>query len=205
VIGTELAPGLRRWTAFHPKWKREVGCTAVETSDGLVLIDPLIGEEEIPPPRHVLITVHWHVRSTAEIAARWPEMRVWATPRQGKPLRGHATATDLFLPGDALPGGIEALATARQAEVVFWLPEQRALVAGDVLLGAKDGGLRLCPGSWLQAGTTRDDLAESLQAVLALPVEMVLVAHGEPVLANAREALESALARNGVLANTKGR
>lgn len=189
MIGMELAPGLRRWTAFHPKWKQEVGCLAVDTSDGLVLIDPLVGEDELPQPPHVLITVHWHVRSTAEIVARWPATRVWATERRGKPLRGHAPVTDVFLPGDELPGGIQAFATAREAEVVFWLPKQRAVVAGDVLLGVRDGGLRLCPGSWLQQGTTREDLAASLEPLLELPVELVLVAHGEPVLEGAREAL----------------
>lgn len=36
MIGSELRPGLRRWIAFHPKWKDEVGYLAVETADGLV-------------------------------------------------------------------------------------------------------------------------------------------------------------------------
>jgi glyoxylase-like metal-dependent hydrolase (beta-lactamase superfamily II) len=194
VIGTELAPGLRRWTAFHPKWKQEVGSLAFDSADGLVLIDPLVGEEELPRPEHVVVTVHWHVRSTGDIAARWPDTRVWAMRRRGKPLRGHATPTDLFQPGDALPGGIEALATAREAEVVLWLPEQRAVVTGDVLLGTKAGGLRLCPASWLQQGVTHEELARSLAPLLELPVEMVLVAHGEPVLEAAREAIAAAVA-----------
>lgn len=122
MTGTELRPGLSRWTAPHPHWKKDVACHAVETSDGRVLIDPLIGDEEIPQPAHILITVHWHVRSTKELSTRWPTTRVWVTRRAGKPLRGRADATDVFLPGDELPGGIQALATAREAEVVLWLP-----------------------------------------------------------------------------------
>ena len=189
----ELRPGLRRWTAFHPKWKQEVASLAVDTDDGLVLIDPLLGDEPTPEPQHVLISVHWHVRSTADIAERWPGVRVWATHRKGKPLRGHAEVTDVFAPGDTLAGGIEARPTAREAEVCFWLPDQRALVFGDVILGAKDGvGLRLCPKSWLE-GKTHDALVDSLRPLLDLPVELVLVAHGEPVLEGGHEALREAL------------
>jgi glyoxylase-like metal-dependent hydrolase (beta-lactamase superfamily II) len=75
---------------------------------------------------------------------------------------------------------------------VYWLPEHRALVPGDVLI-ADDGGLRLCPESWLPEKKTLDDLRDSLRPVLDLPVELVLVSHGEPVLENARAALAGAL------------
>ena len=47
---------------------------------------------------------------------------------------------------EQLPGAATAFAIAPDAdEVVLWLPGPRALVVGDVLLGAADGGLRLCP------------------------------------------------------------
>lgn len=186
----ELRPGLRRWTAFHPEWKEDVGSVAVDTSDGLVLIDPLVGDEEVPPPRHILITVHWHVRSTAELAG--PEVRVWAPSRRGFPLRKRAEATDVFNPGDELPGGIQALPTAREGEVVFWLADYRALVFGDVILGKKGGGLRMCPQGWMRSAT-HADLAQSLKPLLDLPMELALVSHGEPVLENAREALSEAI------------
>ena len=39
----EIAPGLHRWTAFHEQWNEEVGCLALETGDGLVLGDVLLG------------------------------------------------------------------------------------------------------------------------------------------------------------------
>jgi glyoxylase-like metal-dependent hydrolase (beta-lactamase superfamily II) len=88
--------------------------------------------------------------------------------------------------------------TARSAEVVYWLPEHRSLAVGDVLLGAgakpraTSAPLRLCPESWL--GTkTHDDLRETLRPVLELPIERVLVSHGEPVLRNGKQALEAVL------------
>jgi glyoxylase-like metal-dependent hydrolase (beta-lactamase superfamily II) len=101
--------------------------------------------------------------------------------------------TDAYRPGDRLPGGIEALPTARAAEVVFWIPQHRALVPGDVLLGGEDGGLRLCPPTWLPEASSVEKVAESLRPLLELPVERVLVSHGEPVLEDGGAALAAVL------------
>ena len=32
----QIAPGLRRWTAWHDHWEEDVGSVAVDTADGLV-------------------------------------------------------------------------------------------------------------------------------------------------------------------------
>ena len=191
----ELAPGLRRWTAHHPHWEEDVGSLAVETDDGLVLIDPLDPPGDLREPDHVLLTVYWHGRSTRDLAAT----RIWATSRSAQPLRNRGVeVTDVFAAGEELPGSLEAFQTARVNEVVFWLPEQRALAVGDVLLGAgakpraTADPLRLCPERWL-GRATHDDLRASLRPLLDLPVEHVLVSHGVPVLANGREALAAVL------------
>jgi hypothetical protein len=63
-----------------------------------------------------------------------------------------------------------------------------------VLLGGEDGGVRLCPQSWLPAKTSLRELADSLRPLLELPVERILVSHGEPVLGDGRSALAEALA-----------
>lgn len=78
----EVAPGLRRWTAWHEEWEEHVGSLAVETDDGLVLIDPLDPPREVGAPDHVLVTVYWHGRQTKELRAR----RVWASTRSAQPL-----------------------------------------------------------------------------------------------------------------------
>ena len=87
-------------------------------------------------------------------------------------------------------GAIDAL---RADEVLYWLPEQRALVTGDVILGARDGGVRVCPDSWLPEKTSPQQFRKALRSVLDLPVEHVLVSHGEPVLGGGRNALRRAL------------
>jgi glyoxylase-like metal-dependent hydrolase (beta-lactamase superfamily II) len=187
----EVAPGLRRWTAYHEHWEEQVGSLALETDEGLVLIDPIDPPRGLRSPDHVLLTVFWHGRSTAELKPK----RVWAHTRSAQPLRNRGVqVTDAFKPGDELPGGLEAFATARVNEVVFWLPKHRSLAVGDVLLGAgakpraTDEPLRLCPERWL-GSKSHEDLKASLRPLLELPVEQVLVSHGEPVLAAGRRVL----------------
>ena len=187
----ELAPGLRRFAVWHDHWEEEVGWVAVDTADGLVLIDPLDPPAELRAPAHVLYTVYWHARDGATLQAG----RIWAGSRSVKPLATRGIeVTDVAAPGDALPAGIQVFQTPRASEVVYWLPEQRALVVGDVLLGAgakpraTDDPLRLCPERWLGKGT-HADLRESLRPLLDLPVEHVLVSHGLPVLEHGKREL----------------
>jgi hypothetical protein len=146
--------------------------------------------------QHVLVTVYWHVRSTGRIDAE----HVWASTRSAQPLRNRGIGvTDAFRAGDDLPGGIRAFQTARAAEVVYLLPDQRALAVGDVLLGAgakprpTDDALRLCPERWL-GKQTHEDLRASLRPVLEQPLEQVLVSHGRPVLSGGGEALAAVTA-----------
>lgn len=189
----EVAPGLRRWTAWHEEWRADVGCLAVDTDDGLVLIDPLDPPAELGPPEHVLVTVFFHARSTKA-------PNVWAHERMVRRLASRGVEVNRpFVAGDPLPGAIRAFETARSGEVVYWLPRQRALAVGDVLLGAgakpraTDEPLRMCPERWL-GGATHDDLRTALAPLLELPVSRVLVSHGEPVLRAGGRALADALA-----------
>jgi len=189
---TEIAPGLRRWTAWHEEWQSDVGCLAVDTDDGLVLIDPLDPPSELPEPEHVLLTIYWHSRSTEA-------PHVWAHERSTKLLANRGVELTDPIGSGALPGGIQAIESARPGEVVYWLPQQKAVAVGDVLLGAgakphaTDEPLRLCPERWI-GKATHDDLRESLSPLLELPVEHVLVSHGEPVLGGGGDALATVLA-----------
>jgi glyoxylase-like metal-dependent hydrolase (beta-lactamase superfamily II) len=203
----QLADGLWRWTGFHPEWKQVVGSVYYEAADAIVLVDPLVPEDEAErfwkaldrdvkkakKPVHVLVTVFWHTRNTKQIAERYGAS-VWA-PTRGRPAieRRAGAVTDTYAAGDPLPGGVIPFATARAAEVVFWIPRHRAVVPGDVILGADGGGLRLCPRSWLPEKVDLAKLGESLRPLLELPVQRVLVSHGEPVLRGGRAALAQIL------------
>ena len=203
----EIAPGLWRWTGYHEEWKEDVGCVYCETDDGVVLIDPLVPPEDterfwraldrdimrLRAPVHVLVTIFWHTRSAAAMVERYAA-RVWApTTSRAAVARRAGIVTDAFRPGDLLPGGIEAFRTARSTEVVYWIPGHASLVPGDVLLGVESGAVRMCPESWLPGMTGHAALAESLLLLAELPIERILVSHGEPVLRNGRAALAAAL------------
>lgn len=167
---------MNRWTAYHEHWREEVGCVAVESADGVLFFDPLDPPSEAD---HTFVTTFFHAR-----AARG---RVWAPTAIVRRLRSRGVeVTDPFEIGDELPGGVECFDTARDGEVVYWIPSERALVVGDVLLGAgarprpTDDPLRLCPARWV-APATLDDLKASLRPLLELPVERILVSHGAPI------------------------
>jgi hypothetical protein len=192
----KIRDGLWRWTAPHPDWEpgggweKDVGCVYYEGPDAVVLIDPLVPAddaarfwdaldrdvERAERPVVALRTVHWHQRSIDDVVARYPGARSW-------------NGDD-----DSLPAGVSAYPAARKAEWLFWIDEHRALVPGDVLLGTANGGVRPCPDSWLPKGTTGEDLRRSLRPLLELPIELLLVSHGRPILANGRDVLAAGLA-----------
>jgi glyoxylase-like metal-dependent hydrolase (beta-lactamase superfamily II) len=200
---------LRRWTAPHPDWtpdeggpdgwERDVGCLVWEAEDALVLIDPLVPEALWPDldelvsgharPVAALLTVFWHSRSADQVRERYGA-RVFATEASLE--RVECEVTDPFRVGAELPGGLVARDAMRAEEVVYWIPERAAVVAGDVLLG-HEGGVRLCPPSWLGGPEGLERARASLRGLLDLPIELLLVSHGEPVLARGRETLAAAL------------
>ncbi len=198
----ELRPGLWRWTARHPDaeddpepgspadWAPDVGCVACAVPGALVVVDPLVpgdAEERFLArmdelvARHgprvvVLTTIQFHRRSRAVFVERY----------------GASTSRAKA----ALPGGVRTVPIKRAGEVMVWLEEHRALVPGDRLLGDDAGGLRLPPPSWLRylsSGMTIDELRAALAPLRELPVELVLVSHGAPVLRDGARAIERAL------------
>ena len=184
----EVATGLWWWTALHPAWtpadggpdgwEQEVGCVYYEAPGAVVLIDPLVPMEDRDRffraldrdveraglPVRVLVTVDAHKRSSAELADRYG-----------------GTVGEL-------PEGV-SVPVAPIDEQVFWIPEHGALVFGDLVLG-RDGGLWL-DTPWL--GDRAEEGRDALRPLLDLPVERVFAGHGEPVLEDAKEALERAL------------
>jgi glyoxylase-like metal-dependent hydrolase (beta-lactamase superfamily II) len=209
-----IAEGLWRWTTRHPEWTpdadwpAEVGCVYYEAADAVVLVDPLVPADpserdrfwraldrdvgEAARPLAVLLTVFWHERSAQELVDRYDDATLWA--HQQALERLDARVTNPFLVGDPLPGSVEAHQADRRDEVLLWIGEHRTLVAGDVLLGGDDGGVRLCPDSWLPDGVDPREFRAGLRSLLDLPIERILVSHGHPVLANGRDALARALA-----------
>jgi glyoxylase-like metal-dependent hydrolase (beta-lactamase superfamily II) len=94
-----------------------------------------------------------------------------------------------YSPGDRLPFGADVFPGHEADDTVLWLESQRAVISGDTLVGFGQG-LEI-DERWLRPGVTREEIAEELRPLLALPVEHVLLTHGEPT---ARADLQRALA-----------
>jgi hypothetical protein len=172
----------------HPEWKpeedeldesyRPVASLVFHSLDALVFIDPLVPDSLWPAidaevktsaaPVVVVTTIKFHVRSRDEIERRY-----------GATLGGETA-------------GVRAFPAARGDEVALWLEGPRAAVFGDAVIGDQRGGLRLAP--WFKTDEDRERTRQALLPLLGLPVEIILPAHGNPVLGNGREALAEALA-----------
>jgi hypothetical protein len=164
-----------------------VGSVFYELPHVAVLIDPLLPSEGrarllswldgriAGRPVSVLTTIRWHRRDREQLAERYRA----STPGAW----------------NALPAGVVQRPLRGAGETLFWLPAVATLVAGDRLIGAEGGGLALCPQSWLVGRKVdRAGLAVLLRPLLELPIERVLVSHGEPLLAGGRQALARAIA-----------
>ena len=200
VLPVEIVPGLLRWTAPHPAWNaraapgssddwdEQVGSVLYELPDAVALIDPLLPSEDRAGfldwlderigsrPVSILTTIRWHRRDRDELAERYRSTtsRAW----------------------NAVPAGITPRPLRGAGETMFWLPAVAALVPGDRLIGARGGGLQVCPQSWLEdVHVNRPALAELLRMLVELPIERVLVSHGEPVLRGGAAALVRAIAQ----------
>jgi len=198
VLPLEIAPGLLRWSAPHPDWDplavpgssgdwgQNVGSALYEVADTVALIDPLLPSEDraeflhwlderiASRPVSILTTIRWHRRDREELAERYcsTTSRAW----------------------NAVPHGVKPYPLRGAGEILFWLPAVAALVAGDRLICPQGGPLQVCPESWLaHVRVDRPGLAALLSPLVELPVERVLVSHGEPVLRDGRAALSRAI------------
>ena len=195
----ELRPGLWRWTASHPEWDHaehwgpQVGSVYAELPDALVIVDPLVPDDEedtfwsaldrdverLGLPVWVLLTVHWHERSVAPVLDRY-KATLWRPEEKGE-----------------LPAGVhaEVVKGTDWVEALFYLEPHRALVAGDLLVGS-EGGVEL-PVSWFPKAEqpwVADELKPTLRERLdRLDIDLVLVSHGNPVLGEGGAALARAL------------
>jgi glyoxylase-like metal-dependent hydrolase (beta-lactamase superfamily II) len=158
----------------------------------------------------IVLTAPWHERDTKSLAERLRASVFVAPPdtqedlmqkygltaeqaADGSPdlawLRaGDTTEAHWFAAGDSLPIGAEVFPGREHNDVVLWLEDHRAVIAGDSLVDF-GRGLEI-PNEWLREGVTREQVADGLRPLLDLPVELVLPAHGRPT---DRAALERAL------------
>jgi hypothetical protein len=207
--------GLWRWTARHPEWHpgefgAEVASFALQAGDDTILIDPLLPPEPDPVldlidrqldgRLSILITVPYHVRSSEEIRRHFrgrAETTIWGHPACRKRLREQDGFRELA-PGDELPAGItaHAIGKPRRHEMPLHVPSHAALVFGDAAAEV-DGELRIWSDRRVDADVARfyrERFNPTLEPLLELDFDRVLVTHGQPLMAGGKDQLARALA-----------
>jgi len=193
------------WTPGEP-WPQDVSSYAIDDGERLLLFDPLglpTEIEELAAEREtaIVLTAPWHERDT-ELLVEQFGVPVYAAPpdtgedivrKFGVPaeqvegfvspdlkwlLHEGGGEAHQFVAGDRLPFGVEAFPGWTRNDLVLWVESRRTVIAGDTL--ADFGRGIEINTRWLRAGETREQVAEGLRPLLALPVERVLPAHGAP-------------------------
>jgi hypothetical protein len=197
----DVTPGLWIWRQPHPDWREgldwepEVSSVFVESRGERIVLDALAppprAQEvwtrlDATPPTVAVVLKPDHVRDV-DLFVRWYGVRAYGPDLF---FAGDAPKTELewVAAGHELPGGLLALHDGRgRNETPLYLPEQRALVFADGMT-APGGVLRVWATPWHE-----ERVLPALRAMLDLPFEHVLVAHGEPV--HTRADFEAALER----------
>jgi hypothetical protein len=210
----KLTRGLWRWTARHPEWHpgqfgAEVASFAAQAGDTTLLIDPLLPPEPgdvletidgtLGDRLAILITVPYHVRSSEELWRRYrgeAETTIHGHPAAAKRLEDRSAFRDIE-PGTPLPAGVTALTIGkpRRHEMPLHLPSHDALVFGDAVAEV-DGRLVVWTSEKVDAKVERfyaQRFNPTLEPLLELDFDSVLVTHGEPLLGGGKRALRRAL------------
>lgn len=203
----EIIEGLWRFEGVHPEWtedeggedgwEAEVAWWALATAHGLVLIDPLVDDwdalDRLVDARGgcagIVRTCHWHQRSISDVARRYGA-EVWAKEdRDARVPHAFDHAVD---DREEIFDELRVFDVERADEIAVWSPRQASLVFGDAMIRTRAGELRVCPESWTQPEGGPARMRALLHALTALPVEHVLVSHGQLVLGDGGAALRAA-------------
>jgi glyoxylase-like metal-dependent hydrolase (beta-lactamase superfamily II) len=202
------------WRPTEP-WSENVSSYAIDDGERLLLFDPLavpgeIEERAAERETAIVLTSPWHERDAQGLVERLgvpvytplPDtaeylMRTYGLTAEqageGSPdliwlLRENKGEARPYSAGDRLPVGVEAFPGQKPNDMVLWIESRRAVIAGDTLADFGDGP-QINP-RWLSGDVTREQVADGLRPLLALPVEHLLETHGGPY---DRAALERAL------------
>ncbi len=193
----EIAPGLWHWTALRQSIGADV--SSYYLLEEQVLIDPMVPPEGLAwfeqrtPPEHLLLTNRhhdrdaWRLREAFGCTVHCVRNGVYAIDG-----RGPVQAFDF---GDELPGAVIAheVDAICPDETALHIPRHGALAVADGVV--KFGGgdeLGFVPDELMDdAEQTKNELRQAYGRLLELDFDLLLLAHGEPVVGGANQALRA--------------
>ncbi|HUB03670.1 MAG TPA: hypothetical protein VMA76_01315 [Solirubrobacteraceae bacterium] len=192
----EIAPGLWHWTARRESIGSEVSSYYLESER--VLIDPMTPSEGLEwlerhgPPQHAILTNRHHDRDAWRLGDAFGCtvhcIRNGLFELEG---RGPVEAFDF---GDELPGEISVheVDAICPDETALYIPRHRALACADGVVRGHRGELEFVPDFLMdEPEQTKRGLREAYRGLLELRFDLLLLAHGEPVVGGARDALRA--------------
>lgn len=191
----EIAAGIWHWTTPHPRIGIEVSSYFLPAQR--TLLDPLAPPpvpdrlEELGPPRLALLTNRHHYRDCASLIERFG--CTVRAPRTGMHEFDAGEPVEPYDFGETLADGA---ITAREVgsispdEAALHIPSLRALAVADGVVNY--GGLGFVPDDLMDdPQDTKEGLREAYRLLCSeLDFDILLPAHGDPVVGGAREALQ---------------
>jgi len=191
----EVLPGVQHWTSVHPAI--HIAVSSYLLDGARTLLDPLLPEEGLEwfeqraAPERVLLTNRLHTRHTQQFVDAFG-CEVW-TNREGLNHFGPA--------GAMLPGEIQSYAVGALCpdETAFLVPgPEPALAIADGVVRDGDGPLTFVPDFLMgdDPEAVKRGLKAAYRRILDLGVDFdhLLLAHGQPWVGGAREALQELVA-----------
>ncbi len=191
----EVLPGLLHWSVDDDRIGFRSDAYALDSSAGLVLIDPLPLAEPallaLGRPVAICLTIQSHQRSTWRYRRRFRALvyaPLWAEGLEEEP-------DHFYRHGERLPGGLRAIHAPGPCEASYALLDEGTgvLFLGDLLSGERASDLRFVPDAYQDAPRrTR----ASVRALLDEPFDAVCGGHAPPIPHGGRRAVRDALERD---------
>ncbi len=182
------------WQAYEPAVKCDLSCCALATEAGLIFVDPiplapaaLKALTELSRPAAILLTNGNHARAASLFHEQFG-VPIYAP---AEAVLGVGCAVDFAVSdGDALPGGLRALALPGGGVGEMAYIGGGIACVGDAIIHTGEHGFSLLPSKYRSQGAA---LHDSLRKLLSSDFHILTFAHGTPLVQNARARLAQLL------------
>lgn len=183
-------PSLHGWSSFHGEWKVDFNSYALQTTEGVVLVDPVQPSpavqdalEKLGEFSGIYLTNANHHRA-ADWFRKQYQLQVYAHEKARPDCE---TTIDVpVLDGEKLPGGLRVIYIpgSGAGEIALHTNiDGGILLLGDALLHSPGEGLAMLPDQYC------DDPAQARESLRKLPdlvFDAVTFAHGAPIVGGAQ-------------------